>query len=72
MMSNFQYRTGPAGLFAAMSRQDPPEDERVAITCSWCLSEDTEMIDHEHDIYRCLNCGETFVRRPAPESQDGD
>lgn len=71
---NWRYRTGPAGLFAVMARDPSPSAEStpplrmekpVIITCTWCLSDDTEMVDHEHDIYRCRNCGETFIRRPS-------
>lgn len=60
------YRSGPASLFAVRART-------VIITCPHCLSENTEMVDHEHDIYQCLDCGDTFERRiPSPTaSQDG-
>lgn len=34
----------------------------IIITCARCLSKDTEMVDHEHQIYRCRNCGEWFER----------
>ncbi len=63
--SNPWYPSGAASLFAAMAREDagmPAESQAVTITCAWCLSDDTEMVDHEHDIYQCRNCGETFIR----------
>ncbi len=68
----FPYPTGAASLFSTMARQAP--EPEVVIPCPWCLSDDTEMEDHEHDIYRCLNCGETFERsiRPATPPEDGD
>ncbi len=38
------------------------EEMLIIITCARCLSKDTEMVDHEHQIYRCRNCGEWFER----------
>ncbi len=32
------------------------------VVCAWCLSEEIEVIDHEHAIYRCQRCGEIFSR----------
>ena len=65
------YKTGAAGLFAAMAREDLPEEPTPVlhepVPCWRCLSDDTEILDHEHDLYRCLNCGEVFVRA-APAS----
>lgn len=64
---NNQYRTGAASLFAALARGDeqpeatPPAQE-VTVTCWYCLSDHTELVDHVHDMYRCLDCGEVFVR----------
>lgn len=65
---NTQYPSGAASLFAAHAREplDLPEpQEPVVIPCTRCLSEDTEMVDHEHQIYRCRSCGETFERPPG-------
>jgi predicted RNA-binding Zn-ribbon protein involved in translation (DUF1610 family) len=39
--------------------------DEVKVTCAWCFSENTQVVDEEHDIYECLNCGETFTRRPC-------
>ena len=66
------YATGAAGLFAAMARSEALPEEPTPVLhepvpCWRCLSDDTEILDHEHDLYRCLNCGEVFVRA-APAS----
>ena len=42
-----QYPSGAASLFAVMTRT-------VIITCPHCLSENTELVDHEHDIHRAV------------------
>lgn len=64
-----QYASGAASLFATTARGEPstpapaPAKRRlVVIPCPWCLSDDTDLIDHEHDIFKCRNCGETFIR----------
>ena len=40
------------------------------IPCPWCLSDDTECIDDEHEIYQCLNisCFGTFARATPEQS----
>lgn len=70
------YQSGAAALFAAMAREvadltpsPSPKGEGsmeiIVIPCPWCLSDETEMIDHDHQIYQCRNCGETFTRPPG-------
>lgn len=64
------YWSGAASLFSVMARETPPQqvgEERVLIVipCPWCLSDETEMIDHDHQIYQCHKCGETFTRPPG-------
>lgn len=70
-LSVSSYQSGAASLFAVMAREEPTsppapllrrEGSQIVITCQRCLSDDTEMVDHEHDIYQCRNCGETFIR----------
>ncbi len=65
------YPSGASSLFSMIARLDPPGYQRAkekksapaVITCPWCMSENTQAVDLEHDIYECLNCGETFTRR---------
>lgn len=62
------YSSGAGSLFSIIARGEssteapPPNSGNVVITCPWCLSDDTEMIDHDMQIYRCRRCGETFGR----------
>lgn len=70
-----QYASGAASLFAAAARnvkivypeppKSPPTFGLVIISCPWCLSDKTEMVDHDQQIYRCRNCGELFERPPG-------
>lgn len=50
-----------ASLFSVIARSD----DRLADTvpCPWCASDDTDMVDHEHQIYQCTKCGEIFERK---------
>lgn len=57
-----QYPTGAAGLFASHARQVAEVVELIVVTCWRCLSDDTELVDHGQQIYRCQNCGELFER----------
>lgn len=75
------YQSGAASLFAAMARETPPPtptlsvtcpqsesaigEGRVVIPCPWCLSDDTEMADHDMQIYTCRQCGDRFERPPG-------
>lgn len=71
------YPSGAASLFSVMARTPPPTppqsesmigegsqpaEGQESVTCAWCLSDDTEMVDHDQQIYRCCNCGELFER----------
>lgn len=60
------YSSGPASLFSAIARDisthEPEPATAVTVTCSWCLSENVVMIDHELHIYECKDCGEVFSR----------
>jgi ribosomal protein S27E len=61
--SSMQYQSGAASLFAAMARGVKAAQANVVmIQCQKCLSDETEMVDHEHQIYRCCRCGRIFTR----------
>jgi len=59
-----QYPSGASSLFAIIARSEPvvTQEDDAPVTCPWCLSEETKVIDQEHGIYECTNCGETFGR----------
>ena len=52
------------GCLFYMAATSAPK-EISPVTCPQCLSEETRMVDDEHDVYECLKCGETFPRRPS-------
>jgi transcription elongation factor Elf1 len=54
------YPSGAASLFAGHARNKPALE--MPVTCPWCLSEDTSLVDNEHGIFECDNCGEVFTR----------
>lgn len=57
--------SGAASLFASMARSGPEENLKLVypVPCPWCLSDETEIVDHEHEIYECTKCGEVFERK---------
>ena len=57
--------SGAASLFASLARSAPMDDQQLnyPVPCPWCLSDETVMVDHEHDIYECTKCGEIFERK---------
>lgn len=55
--SGQSYQTGAAGLFAMLAR-----GERDVVTCPHCQSTETKLVDHDQQIYECLECRKVFER----------
>lgn len=60
-MENQVYGPRTANIFAMMARA-PRLELVVIVKCGKCQSENTKLVDHEHEIYECLDCGEIFER----------
>lgn len=54
------YPSGAASLFAGHARANPSLESPV--TCPWCLSDNTSLVDNERGIFECDSCGEIFTR----------
>lgn len=69
-----RYGSGLGSLFSVIARgtstvdadalktdvQLTQDKARPAVACTRCRSREIELVDHEHQIYRCTTCGKTF------------
>jgi hypothetical protein len=63
------YQPGAASLFAVIARtMGDTETEEAPVPCPHCNGNLTQLVDHEHDIYFCIECNKYFTdlsARPA-------